>query len=91
MSAAPYDILRFFEAEDDELELVQVKIEDAWVDVPDTHAALDSTLLVMWHTRGVSHIAVKHVEDERVVEFDLRQVIVRDGSPLVTVERPREA
>lgn len=91
MSAAPFDILKFFEAEDDELELVQVEIEDTWVDVPDTHAGLDSTLLVMWCTRGVQKIAVRHIEDERVVEFDLRQVIVRDGSPIVAVERPREA
>jgi hypothetical protein len=91
MSNAPFDILKFFEAEEDEeLQLLQVKIEDTWVDVPDTHADLDSTLLVVWNTRGVTHIAVKHVEDERVVEFDLRQVIVRDGSPLVTVERPNE-
>jgi hypothetical protein len=89
MSAAPYDIVKFFDPDDDDdLRLVQVEIEDTWVDVPDTHHGLDSTLLVVWHTRGVSRIAVEH--EGRTVEFNLREVIVRDGSPLTTVERPRD-
>lgn len=86
MSAAPFDVLRHFDADEEELELHEVQVSREWLPVPEGYRQLDSTVLVMYHSHGVEKIAVKH-EEGRIVEFDLREIIVRDGSPLTTVER----
>lgn len=75
---APYDILHYFDADEDDLELVQIGADDDWIDVPEDHRLLNATLLVVWYRKGVTKIAVKC--EERTVEFDLRGVILRDGS-----------
>lgn len=88
MSDAPYDVLAYFgHPDEDELELHEFRVGDTdWLPIADPALRqLDSTLLVVSYQRGVHHIAVKH--GDRVVEFDLGEVIVRDGSPLTTIER----
>lgn len=83
MSAAPFDILRYFGAEDDELELHEVFVQGeepdpgGWIEISGAHRQLDSTMLVVLFQRGVRRIAVKY--EDRIAEFDLRAVILRDG------------
>lgn len=79
----PYDMLKFFGFPDEgDLETIQIGNGDEWVDVePFTP---DATLLVVLYQRGVRTIAVRY--EERVVEFKLYDVILRDG-PLQGVER----
>lgn len=84
---APYDILRYFDAEEDELEVVEVKVDDIeWVVTPEDrgYRELNATLMVIWYQQGVTGIAVKH--ENRIVEFDLRDVILREGE-LTGIER----
>jgi hypothetical protein len=86
MSAAPFDILRYFDAFDaeDEPELHEVFVQGEepdpgrWISINDARRRLDSTLLVALWQRGARRIAIKH--EDRIVEFDLHGVILRDGS-----------
>lgn len=82
---APFDIAAFFGSYD--LELHEVKVGDDWVAVGEgqRHNLMGSTELVVLFTNGVEKIAVEH--DNRVVEFVLREVVLRTGDPLTTVER----
>lgn len=84
MSAAPHDIIQHFGSDD--LELHEVGAGGGWLPVEGDHRRLDSTVLVILYQNGIDRIAVKD-DEGRTVEFDLREVILRDGSPLTTVER----
>lgn len=79
MSAAPYDICRYFNADED-LKVVEVFWGEDWIPVPVDHQSLNATLLVLWYKKGITKIAVEHEWQDRTVEFDLRGVILRDGS-----------
>lgn len=90
MSDAPWDILRYFDAEDDELELHEVFVQGeqpdpgGWIEISGDHRRLDATMLVLLWRRGVKRIAVQY--EDRTVEFDLYDVLLRD-KPLVGSER----
>jgi hypothetical protein len=79
MSGAPYDMLAYFGVDDDSLNIVEVAGDDReWIAV--TPFAPDATLLVVLYQRGVRRVAVRSAD--RVAEFDLKAVILRDGSPI---------
>lgn len=86
MNRAPFDMLRYFgitEYEEDELKVIQVSGgDDKWLDA---YFFPDATLLVVVYTKyGIKKIAVKY--EERVTEFDLESILVRDGE-LVGIDR----
>lgn len=80
MNAAPYEMLKFFEADDDdELEIVEVAGDDGvWLAVAPFFP--DATLTVVLWQKGVKRIAVRL--RERVAEFDVYHLILRDGTPV---------
>lgn len=80
MNAAPYDMIQFFDGEDEDLEIIEVAGKDReWLTVPEPFFP-DATLLVVLWQKGVHHIAVRC--DDRVAEFDVYKVLLRDGSSI---------
>jgi hypothetical protein len=85
---APSDMLRYFDTDDEGgLELIEVELADSpdgWINLPPGPHYPDATWLVVLYKRGVRKIAVRH--EERVTEFDLKAIILRDGE-LTGVDR----
>lgn len=90
MSAAPFDILQYFDPDGDEPELHEVFVQGAdpdpggWIEISGERRRLHATALVLLLQRGARRIAVQH--GERIVEFDLRDVILC-ADPLTGFER----
>jgi hypothetical protein len=77
--SCPHDMLKYFDATDEDLSVIEIAVsldETTWFKLEEPFMP-DATLLVALYQQSVRKIAVKC--HDRVVEFTLYDVILRDG------------